>query len=166
MNSFKNFYYLLREQAKTISGEVDDDDPFINNNRAEGSTHSKDTPPSSGSQSLEIPIGTESAGSSRGPMTSSANEVNSASHDRPVTPPHQIVRNTYNQEISINENILIMSAKNLASLDKSKVFDDVILTNCFGTYRKYSIVCIEQYLGEFIPLFIKYKESEKNNAFS
>ncbi len=39
------------------------------------------------------------------------------------TPPHQIVRNTYNQEISINENILIMSAKNLASLDESKVFD-------------------------------------------
>src|SRR2546421_321512 len=84
-------------------------------------------------------------------------KVNSPSHDRPVTPPHQIVRSTYNQEISINENILIMSAKNLASLDESKVFDDVILTNFFGAYRKYSIVCIEQYLGEFIPLFIKYK---------
>ncbi|RIA83652.1 hypothetical protein C1645_833465, partial [Glomus cerebriforme] len=156
---------LAKKQAKTISREVDDDDPFINNNRAEGSIHSKDTPPSSGSQSLEILIGIESAGSSRGPMTSSTNEVNNASHDRPVTPPHQIVRNTYNQEILINENILIMFTKNLVSLDKFKVFDDVILTNFCDTYRKYSIVCIEQYFSEFIPLFIKYKESEKNNAF-
>ena len=58
-------------------------------------------------------------------------EVRSPEYNRPHTPPHQIVRNTYNQEISINENILIMSAKNLASLDESKVFDDVILTNFF-----------------------------------
>jgi hypothetical protein len=109
-------YYLLREQTKT-SGDVEDDDPFINNNKAEGSTHSKAT-----SQSLEIPIGTENAGSSRG-ATSGVNKVISSECVRPHTPPHQIVRNTYNQEISINENILIMSAKNLASLDESKVFD-------------------------------------------
>jgi hypothetical protein len=38
------------------------------------------------------------------------------------TPPHQIVSNTYIPEISINENILMMSSKSLASLDESKVF--------------------------------------------
>ncbi|CAG8610945.1 8382_t:CDS:10, partial [Acaulospora morrowiae] len=58
------------------------------------------------------------------------------------TPPHQIVSNTYNPEISINENILRMSAMNLAKLDESK------------------------YFGEFIPYFIKYKNSQKNNPFS
>ena len=63
------------------------------------------------------------------------------------------------------KNILIMSAKNLAILNESKVFDNIILTNFFGAYCNYSIVCIEQYLGEFILLFIKYKELEKNNAF-
>ncbi|RHZ65149.1 hypothetical protein Glove_319g130 [Diversispora epigaea] len=36
------------------------------------------------------------------------------------TPPHQITSNIYNQEISINENILRMSAKSLAKLDESK----------------------------------------------
>ncbi|CAG8655476.1 772_t:CDS:10 [Funneliformis mosseae] len=91
--------YKRQEEAKTISDDTEDDDPFINNNRAEAS---------------------------------------SGSH----TPPHQIVTNGNIQEISINENILIMSAKNLARLDESK------------------------YLGEFIPHFIKYKELEKNNTFS
>src|SRR5438046_334383 len=116
MNS--SHYYLMREQVKTIS--------------------EKNTSSSSSSQSLETPIGTESAGSSSNydrPVTPPHQivrntydqeisiEVNSSNDDRPVTPPHQIVRNTYDQEISINENILIMSAKNLASLDESKVFD-------------------------------------------
>ncbi|CAG8521572.1 6346_t:CDS:2, partial [Acaulospora colombiana] len=36
------------------------------------------------------------------------------------TPPHQIVSNIYNEEISINENILRMSAKSLVKLDESK----------------------------------------------
>ncbi|CAG8657583.1 5342_t:CDS:10, partial [Acaulospora colombiana] len=36
------------------------------------------------------------------------------------TPPHQIVSNTYNPEISINENILRMSAMSLAKLDESR----------------------------------------------
>ena len=52
----------MREQAKTISEDVD---------RAEVSTHSKNTSSSSSSQSLETPIGTESAGSSREPNTKS-----------------------------------------------------------------------------------------------
>ncbi|CAG8744409.1 6248_t:CDS:2, partial [Acaulospora colombiana] len=47
----------VSKKAKTISGDVEDDDPFINNNRTEGSTHSKATPSSLGSQSLEMPIG-------------------------------------------------------------------------------------------------------------
>ncbi|RIA87555.1 hypothetical protein C1645_827607 [Glomus cerebriforme] len=49
-----------------------------------------------------------------------SSEVRSPEYNRPHTPPHQIVRNIYNQEILINENILIMSAKNLASIDESK----------------------------------------------
>ncbi|CAG8624079.1 8369_t:CDS:2, partial [Diversispora eburnea] len=36
------------------------------------------------------------------------------------TPPHQIISNTYNQEILINKNILRMSTKSLAKLDESK----------------------------------------------
>ncbi|CAG8604089.1 35622_t:CDS:2, partial [Racocetra persica] len=58
------------------------------------------------------------------------------------TPPHQIVSNTYDQETSINENILRMSAKSLAELDESKYFAD------------------------FIPHFIRYKELQKNNPYS
>ncbi|CAG8589132.1 8249_t:CDS:10, partial [Paraglomus occultum] len=58
------------------------------------------------------------------------------------TPPHQIVSNIYDPEISINENILRISAMSLAKLDESK------------------------YFGEFIPHFIKYKNSQKNNPFS
>ncbi|CAG8694751.1 6406_t:CDS:2, partial [Acaulospora morrowiae] len=58
------------------------------------------------------------------------------------TPPHQIVSNTYSPEISINENILRMSVMSLAKLDESK------------------------YFGEFIPHFIKYKKSQRNNPFS
>ncbi|CAG8598112.1 179_t:CDS:10 [Acaulospora morrowiae] len=113
--------------------------PTNRNDQAEKSTssdlsksHLKAKPLSLVSQSQSLPIGIESIRSS---------EVSSPEYNRPNTPPHRIVRNTYNQEIPINENILIMSAKNLASLDESK------------------------YLGEFIPLFVKYKESEKNNAF-
>ncbi|CAG8816727.1 13576_t:CDS:2, partial [Dentiscutata erythropus] len=58
------------------------------------------------------------------------------------TPPHKFVSNTYNPAISIDENILRMSSKSLAELDESK------------------------HLGEFIPHFIKYKKSQKNNPFS
>ncbi|CAG8725192.1 17115_t:CDS:2, partial [Acaulospora morrowiae] len=63
-------------------------------------------------------------------------------YDGPRTPPHQIVSNKYNQEISIYENILRMSAKSLAKLDESKHFE------------------------EFIPHFMKFKKLEKNNPFS
>ncbi|CAG8596626.1 6156_t:CDS:10 [Ambispora leptoticha] len=62
--------------------------------------------------------------------------------DGSQTPPHQIVSNTYNPAISINENILRMSAESLASLEEPKFFN------------------------EFIPHFLKYKELEKDNAFS
>ncbi|CAG8587936.1 17261_t:CDS:1, partial [Acaulospora colombiana] len=51
--------------------------------------------------------------------TSGTDEANSSGYIRPQTP-HQIARNAYNQELSINENVLIMSAKNLASLEESK----------------------------------------------
>ncbi|CAG8717575.1 17507_t:CDS:10, partial [Acaulospora morrowiae] len=85
----------------------------------------------------------ENVGSSSEMTTSGTDEANSSGYNRPHTPPHQIDRNKYNQELSINENILIMSAKNLANLDESK-----------------------QYLGEFIPLFVKYKESEEINTYS
>ncbi|CAG8445837.1 13837_t:CDS:10 [Dentiscutata heterogama] len=67
---------------------------------------------------------------------------NDTQNDGFRTPPHQIVSNTYNPEISIDENILRMSAMSLAKLDESK------------------------YFGEFIPHFIKYKESQQNNPFS
>ncbi|CAG8619192.1 7322_t:CDS:10 [Paraglomus brasilianum] len=88
VNFFKNFYYLLHEQAK-ISRDVD---PFINNNRAEGSTHSKATPSSLGSQSLEMPIGATE-------MTSDINNVNSSGCDIPRTPPHQIHSTSENQDL-------------------------------------------------------------------
>ncbi|CAG8761826.1 11850_t:CDS:2, partial [Funneliformis caledonium] len=52
------------------------------------------------------------------------------------------IANTYDSEVSINENILRISAMNLAKLDESK------------------------YFGEFIPHFIKYKKSQQNNLFS
>ncbi|CAG8823778.1 11036_t:CDS:10, partial [Gigaspora margarita] len=58
------------------------------------------------------------------------------------TPPHQITSNTYINEISIDENILRISAQSLAKLDESK------------------------YFGDFIPHFIKYKESQKKDPFS
>ncbi|CAG8742849.1 3246_t:CDS:10 [Dentiscutata erythropus] len=67
---------------------------------------------------------------------------NDTQNDGFQTLPHQIVSNTYNPEISIDENILRMSAMSLAKLDESK------------------------YFGEFIPHFIKYKESQQNNPFS
>ncbi|CAG8790337.1 10956_t:CDS:2, partial [Acaulospora morrowiae] len=50
--------------------------------------------------------------------------------------------NVYDPTISINENILRISAESLAKLDESK------------------------YLTEFIPYFTKYKKSEKDNPFS
>ncbi|CAG8474302.1 4047_t:CDS:10, partial [Acaulospora morrowiae] len=56
--------------------------------------------------------------------------------------PYQIVSNTYNPVISIDENILRMSVMSLAKLDESK------------------------YFGEFIPHFIKYRESQQNDPFS
>ncbi|RGB40374.1 hypothetical protein C1646_406911 [Rhizophagus diaphanus] len=80
-------FHLLCEQAKTISRDVEKDDPFIS---TEGSTHSKAT--LSVSQSLEMPFGTESAGLSRG-----ATEMTSG--DRPHTPPHQIRSTSENQDV-------------------------------------------------------------------
>jgi len=80
---------------------VDDDidDPFISNNRVE-ELMSSDL---SSSQSLETPVGTESAGSSRGAteMTSGINEVNSPGFDRPHTPPHQIRSISENQVLAL-----------------------------------------------------------------
>ncbi|CAG8612503.1 10826_t:CDS:2, partial [Acaulospora colombiana] len=88
-------------RAKSFSGDVEDDDPLISNNRVKGSTVHYNTSSSSSSQFLETPIGTESVGSSRGvtEMASGINKVNSARHDRPHTPPHQINSTSKNQDL-------------------------------------------------------------------
>ncbi|CAG8660010.1 7823_t:CDS:10, partial [Ambispora leptoticha] len=65
----------------------------------------------------------------------------SIAFDDGYKPPHQITSNTYINEISIDENILRISAQSLAKLDESK------------------------YFGDFIPHFIKYKESQKKISF-
>ncbi|CAG8540510.1 18478_t:CDS:10 [Acaulospora morrowiae] len=93
-NKKKNLSLSENKESKKVnftSRDVEDDD-FISNNIAEGPTHSKATSSLSGSQSLEMPIETESTGSSRGAteMTSDMNDVNSSGCDIPRTPPHQI----------------------------------------------------------------------------
>ncbi|CAG8490294.1 10123_t:CDS:10, partial [Gigaspora margarita] len=55
---------------------------------------------------------------------------------------HQITNNTYINEISVDENILRVTAKSLAKPNETK------------------------YFGDFLPHFIKYKESQINNPFS
>ncbi|KAF0544911.1 hypothetical protein F8M41_002586 [Gigaspora margarita] len=57
-------------------------------------------------------------------------------------PLHQITNNTYINEISVDENILRVTAKSLAKPNETK------------------------YFGDFLPHFIKYKESQINNPFS
>ncbi|CAG8630582.1 1993_t:CDS:2, partial [Paraglomus occultum] len=89
VNFFKNFYCLLVSRPKP---SAEDDDPFINNNRTEGFTHSKATPSSLGSQSLEMPIGSYR-------MTSDINDVNNSECDIPRTPPHQIRSTSKNQDL-------------------------------------------------------------------
>ncbi|CAG8713669.1 10057_t:CDS:2, partial [Acaulospora morrowiae] len=69
----------VSKKAKTIGEDLEDDD-LLNNNRAEGFTHSKATP-SLGSQSLEMPIGATSG------------------CDIPRTLPHQICSTPKNQEL-------------------------------------------------------------------
>ncbi|CAG8461569.1 18029_t:CDS:10 [Acaulospora morrowiae] len=88
------------KKTKSSSRDVEDDD-FISNNRAEGSTRSKATSSLSGSLSLEMPIETESTGSSRGAteMTCDMNDVNSSGWDIPRTPPHQICSTSKNQDL-------------------------------------------------------------------
>ncbi|RIA96236.1 hypothetical protein C1645_409565 [Glomus cerebriforme] len=73
----------VSKKAKSFSGDVEDDDSFISNKRVEGSIVHYNTSSSSSSQSLETPIGTESA----------------SSYDRPHTPPHQIRSTSENQDL-------------------------------------------------------------------
>ncbi|CAG8781066.1 23882_t:CDS:10, partial [Gigaspora margarita] len=82
---------VSKRQTKTIGRDVEDDDS-LNNNRVEGSTHSKAAPSSLSSQSLEMPIGATE-------MTSDINDVNSSGCDIPRTPPHQICSTSKNQDL-------------------------------------------------------------------
>ncbi|CAG8509048.1 7280_t:CDS:2 [Acaulospora morrowiae] len=102
--AFFNYYFLylqnkqsvdsaVLKKAKTISGDVEDDEPFINNNRAEGTIHSKATPSSLGSQSLEMSIGATE-------ITSGTNDDNSFGCDIPRTSPLQIHSASENQDLN------------------------------------------------------------------